>query len=89
MHRPYLNQLNIATNSTLDFNKVCWSRRVQGNDLIIVASYEGVTGEDIIERRTWVMLTPVAKNLVLRAMVITAASNLVDNWRQSNELQAG
>jgi hypothetical protein len=61
---------------------------VQGNDLIIVASYSGITGEDIIERRTWVMLTPVAKNLVLRAMVITAASNLVDNWRQADELQA-
>lgn len=62
-----------------DFSKVVWICLFIGNDYVICAeSPEGYTGQSTIDELTWKMLTPKGKQLLLKATITVAASNLID-----------
>lgn len=62
-----------------DFSKVFWICEQRDGDFIVIAvSPEGYTGHSTIDELTWKMLTPKGKQLLLKATITVAASNLID-----------
>ena len=80
--------LNHYTNSSLDFGKVQWRAEREGDMLTVIARYqEGtlvVLGTDTMHMAAWPYLTAATRRVVMQALILTAAANLVAQWRIHN-----